>query len=570
MVVAMLGRAGGRRRLPAARSRPIPPKGWTSCWPTRRRRWCSPRRGSSGAGVPEARTARAGLPRSRLAGDRRRAARQLAGGGETRSPRVHDLHLGLDRPPQGRRHRAPQRHGAAALGARGLPRPRPCRRAGLDLDLLRPLGLRAVPAALPRRHRDARRDGPPPAAARGGGRGDAGQYVPSGHRRAGAGRRACRRRCARWCWRASRCRAGWWTRSTPGGRRAGLQLLRPPRRIRPTRPTPLIDRAGGPPPIGRPVGGGWAYLLDAGVAAGAAGRRRRALPGRRGPRPRLSGPPRADRRAFRAGPLLRRARRPPLPHRRPRPLPAGRRDAVPRPRRPPGEDPRLPHRAGGDRGCAAPAIRRWPRRWCSPAARPASSASSPTWWAATPPAPAAEELRGFLRVKLPAHMIPWALRGAVRPAAQRQRQARPQGPARSRAGRLGRSGADGGAADRHGADRRRSLAAGPSSRTGRNRRQLLRFRRPFAAGHPRPPPAQGGARPGSAPGRPVRAPDDPQPRPVARGRRGGRAGIAAARQDRGAKRREAAAGRLRPARPGRSAASGEPETEEDFEEIHLP
>ena len=39
-------------------------------------------------------------------------------------------------------------------------------------------------------------------------------------------------------------------------------------------------------------------------------------------------------------------------------------DRVPGPQRPPGEDPRLPHRAGRDRGAAAASTRACARRWC--------------------------------------------------------------------------------------------------------------------------------------------------------------------------------------------------------------
>ena len=54
---------------------------------------------------------------------------------------------------------------------------------------------------------------------------------------------------------------------------------------------------------------------------------------------------------------------------------------VPRPRRPPGQGPRLPHRARRDRGGARRSTRRCARRWWSRArTRRATSASSPTSW----------------------------------------------------------------------------------------------------------------------------------------------------------------------------------------------
>ena len=74
--------------------------------------------------------------------------------------------------------------------------------------------------------------------------------------------------------------------------------------------------------------------------------------------PRLPGRPGADRRALRPQPVDRRRRRSRVPHRRPGPLPPGRRGRDRRPRGPAGEDPRLPHRAGGDRGRPARAPRR--------------------------------------------------------------------------------------------------------------------------------------------------------------------------------------------------------------------
>ncbi|GAA3132281.1 hypothetical protein GCM10020001_063190 [Nonomuraea salmonea] len=106
----------------------------------------------------------------------------------------------------------------------------------------------------------------------------------------------------------------------------------------------------------RPVGG----------AAGrarqrrAARRDRRDLRGRRGRRPRLPRPARADRAAVRARPV-RPAGLAALPQRRPRAAAAGRRPRIPGPHRRPGEDPRLPGRAGRDPGPAAgrrPAARR--------------------------------------------------------------------------------------------------------------------------------------------------------------------------------------------------------------------
>ena len=57
-----------------------------------------------------------------------------------------------------------------------------------------------------------------------------------------------------------------------------------------------------------------------------------------------------------------RERRPALPDRGPGALPAGRQHRLPGPQRRPGEDPRLPHRAGRDRGQAPQSTRRCARR----------------------------------------------------------------------------------------------------------------------------------------------------------------------------------------------------------------
>ena len=129
-------------------------------------------------------------------------------------------------------------------------------------------------------------------------------------------------------------------------------------------------------------------------------------------------------------PLSRRPRRPALPHRRSGPAARGRRPRVPRPHRPSGEDPRLPDRAGRDRGRRSRSTRRCARPWCSRARTcPATSVSSPTWRrrATTDRSPtrsaltlkaAAARLHGARGVRLPG-----------RAAADRQRQGGPEGAA---------------------------------------------------------------------------------------------------------------------------------------------
>ena len=87
----------------------------------------------------------------------------------------------------------------------------------------------------------------------------------------------------------------------------------------------------------------------------AGGGRGRAVHRRRAGGPRLPGPSGADGGELRPGRLLGGARRPPVPHGRPRAVDGGRRGRVPGPRRLPGEGARLPHRAGRDRGRPAAA-----------------------------------------------------------------------------------------------------------------------------------------------------------------------------------------------------------------------
>ena len=84
------------------------------------------------------------------------------------------------------------------------------------------------------------------------------------------------------------------------------------------------------------------------------GRSRRAVRGRRRAGARLPGPAGAHGGEVRPRPLRGHARRAAVPHGRPRALAGGRHAGVPGPHRPAGEDPRLPHRAGRDRGRAAP------------------------------------------------------------------------------------------------------------------------------------------------------------------------------------------------------------------------
>ncbi len=137
---------------------------------------------------------------------------------------------------------------------------------------------------------------------------------------------------------------------------------------------PSSRRPGGAAP--RPAG-----KAGAGRRAGRDPRwRRRALS-------RLPGPARADRRAVRAAPLVGRAWGAPLPLGRPGALAARHRPGAPGPHRPPGQGPRIPHRAGGSGGGARGAPRSRgerrggaPRRsrrspahgllWCRPATRP--------------------------------------------------------------------------------------------------------------------------------------------------------------------------------------------------------
>ena len=224
-------------------------------------------------------------------------------------------------------------------------------------------------------------------------------------------------------------------------------------------------------PIGRPIWNTRAYVLDAGLEPGAGRRGGRAVHRRRRAGARLSRPPGPDRGAVRGRPV-RRCGRAAVPHRRPGALARGRRARVPRPRRRPGEDARLPHRAGRDRGgagCAARGVAGGGGRRARTA--PASSGWSPTWsrgGGAAAPDPAALR-RGAGAAAAGLHGA-GGDRGAGRAAADAERQARPPraagAGAASRRGAAGAAHAAGGAAVRavrRGAGARRGSASTTTS-----------------------------------------------------------------------------------------------------------
>ena len=87
-------------------------------------------------------------------------ARGSRAGRRLERPRLRDLHLGLDGAAEGGGDRAPRRRDADALVAAGVLGPRAVGGAGVDLDHLRHVGLRAVRAAGVGRHGDPGRERP--------------------------------------------------------------------------------------------------------------------------------------------------------------------------------------------------------------------------------------------------------------------------------------------------------------------------------------------------------------------------------------------------------------------------
>ena len=413
-------------------------------------------------------------------------------------PRLRHLHLGLDRAgPRGsdrrtrrcstwsRWHRGA--YGVAPGGPRTLRRRARLRRLGLgDLAVRSPAGAQPVHPpdedAAPSRSR---------LLALAGGRADHARLPADAARRGRAGRRepppaalalrgaADRRRprCTAVA-RRGRCRSGWSTSTARPRARVvatcgavdAAAAARPRRRSAGRSPTPRV------------------YVLDRHAASRCPSACRASCTSAAAALARgYLGRPELTAERFVPDPFADRAGRAPLPHRRPRALAAGRRARVPRPRRPPGQGPRLPHRAGRDRGGAAagiPAVREARGRGARGPAR--ASARLVGLRGAGEPAPRRRpSCAASLRERLPDYMVPGGLRACstalpLTPNGKVDRQALPApgAPAARGRGDVGAAHAGRGAAGRRSGPRCSGV-----ERVGAGRR-LLRARRPLAAGHP--------------------------------------------------------------------------------------
>ncbi len=123
---------------------------------------------------------------------------------------------------------------------------------------------------------------------------------------------------------------------------------------------PSLIGNGGAPPMGRPVAGVEAHVVDAGLAAVPIGVPGELVLGGVGLTRGYLGRPEKTAERFVPHPLGERS--PVVSHRRPGAAVAGWPAGVPGPHRPSGQDPRLPDRAGGGRGRPAPPPRRGRRR----------------------------------------------------------------------------------------------------------------------------------------------------------------------------------------------------------------
>ena len=373
MVVAAPGRAQGRaartcRWTPATR-----PSGWRSCWPTPAR---------SGAGHAGDAARRAPGARGRRGGERGRrrggiAAESAENAAERRGPPERWRTSSTPPAPPG----APK--GVLSRSTGALSRRLACHAATRSASARATCCWRSRSSPSTSRSRSCwGRSSPAAARAPGGGerrwtlsaRWSSARTSPLLHRspraaaavRAGERRAGRLRRCA--CGLRRRGAAGrrWWRRCwTRSPRRAAATTCTAPPRTTVTcyRARVPADGSAARRPIGRPLGEPCGCTCSTRAAAGAGRRAGRAVHGRRRGGARLPGPARADRGAVRPRPVRRGAGRAAVPHRRPGAAGCADGDAefLGRAGRA-GEGPRLPHRAGRDRGARCAGTRRCARR----------------------------------------------------------------------------------------------------------------------------------------------------------------------------------------------------------------